>query len=101
MVLTVLADIADDTRVCWPGRQTLVHRSGYTARPVRRALAELEKAGLITRGPGWRGHRAEYRISRIAERGHGRPPPVTGKEDIHDRKGGRLRPERGTPRSPR
>jgi DNA-binding MarR family transcriptional regulator len=55
MVLTVLADIADDTRVCWPGRQTLVHRSGYTARTVRRALAELEKAGLITRGPGLAG----------------------------------------------
>jgi hypothetical protein len=50
LVLLALADQANDEgRQCWPSVATIAHRSGQGERTVRRAFAELEKKGHLTR----------------------------------------------------
>ncbi len=47
-VLIVLADYADGDNVAWPGQRNIAARVMRSERQVRRALDELEGAGLIT-----------------------------------------------------
>jgi hypothetical protein len=50
LVLLALADQANDEgRQCWPAVSTIAKKSGQGERTVRRALADLEKAGHLTR----------------------------------------------------
>lgn len=50
LVLLALADQANDAGVqCWPSVATIAKRSGQGERTVRRALADLEKLGHLTR----------------------------------------------------
>jgi len=50
LVLLALADQASDAGVqCWPSVATIAKRSGQGERTVRRALADLEKQGHLTR----------------------------------------------------
>ena len=46
-VLIVLADYADGDNVAWPGQKSIATRVMRSERQVRRALEELEAAGLI------------------------------------------------------
>lgn len=63
LVLLVLADLADDSGLCWPLIGTILKRAQCEARTVKRALAKLEADGevLIRRGDG-RGHGSDYLI---------------------------------------
>jgi DNA-binding MarR family transcriptional regulator len=116
LLLVVLAEQArDTTRIALPGEDVMAHRTGMTDRTVRRALARLCDAGVIERVAlgtdragrpvfARRGRRAEFRIAHLS-----------GKADVSDRlpeherrtpesafpeeKGGRLGPERRTPRT--
>lgn len=50
LVLLALADQANDAGVqCWPSVETIMKRCGQGERTVRRALADLEKKGHLTR----------------------------------------------------
>jgi hypothetical protein len=50
LVLLALADQANDEGVqCWPAVSTIARRSGQGERTVRRALADLESKGHLTR----------------------------------------------------
>lgn len=46
-VLVVLADHADQAHSCWPSVGRISARTGFGASTVRRALTDLEEAGLI------------------------------------------------------
>lgn len=48
-VLVALADMADEASTCFPGQDRLAYMTGLSPRTVRRALDDLEAAGLITR----------------------------------------------------
>jgi len=77
LMLVVLAEAANDrTRECYPGLDTLAHRTDVEDRSVRRTLTRLSEAGLIERVPvgvdrtgkpvyAHRGHRTTYRIARL------------------------------------
>lgn len=63
-VLISLAEQADDRMFsCWPGQQLIADRTELGIRTVRRALAELETAGLVARKPRYdsKGHRTSDR----------------------------------------
>ena len=49
LILLILAHHADKDMTCYPGQQRLAQQSGMSDRNVRRAVAELEKQGLIYR----------------------------------------------------
>jgi hypothetical protein len=49
LVLYVLADYADENGTCWPSQRTIASQTELSERTVRRALAELEEAHLVTR----------------------------------------------------
>jgi DNA-binding transcriptional regulator PaaX len=48
-VLVVLADYADEAHSCYPGQQRIATNTGASVSTVRRALARLERHGLILR----------------------------------------------------
>lgn len=48
-VLVALADMADESFSCYPGQDRLAQMTGTSTRTVRRAVAELEALGLISR----------------------------------------------------
>lgn len=49
LVLLSLADNANDDGVCWPSAKKTAARTGLNERSTRRAIAELEKAGILSR----------------------------------------------------
>ena len=49
LVLLALADHADDAGLCWPSVATISERTGLSESTTRRAIAELEKLGHLTR----------------------------------------------------
>ena len=49
LVLLALADHADDAGLCWPSAATISERTGLSESTTRRAIAELEKLGHLTR----------------------------------------------------
>jgi hypothetical protein len=55
-VLMVLANYADQDGTCWPAQATIAEETELGERTVRRALAELEADGWITR---------EHRLGRV------------------------------------
>lgn len=61
-VLISLADQANDDGVCWPSVGSISQRTGWNERTVRRAIADLEKCGVLAREihPG---RAAQYRIT--------------------------------------
>lgn len=118
LLLFVLAEQArDETGRCWPGKDILTRRTGLTDRSVRRSITNLIAAGLVERvavgkDTGGRpvyahhGHAAEYLITPTAPPERGTPQtPLTAKADVSvpppRREGGRLGPERRTPRTER
>lgn len=64
LVLWVLADYADEAWSCYPGQKRIAAETELGERTVRRVLAELETAGLITRQERRRddGYRTSDRI---------------------------------------
>ncbi|MBL8511891.1 MAG: helix-turn-helix domain-containing protein, partial [Betaproteobacteria bacterium] len=48
-VFNCLADAADDDGLCWMLVATIVERTGFADRTVRRALTALVESGLIDR----------------------------------------------------
>lgn len=81
LLLVALAETArDDTRMCWPGMETLTRRTGLSARRVREVLAELAQRGYEVRVPSGvdrhgmpvfasKGHRTVYRVPAFRQRG--------------------------------
>lgn len=81
LLLVVLAETAaDDTRMCWPGMETLTRRMGLSARRVREVLADLGQRGYEVRVPSGvdrhgmavfasKGHRTVYRVPAFRQRG--------------------------------
>lgn len=68
LILTILADMANDAGDCWPSQATLAERAGVSPKTVRNSLKILEEAGYVTwrqrfntscvyqlRLPAWRG----------------------------------------------
>ena len=47
MLLTVLADRANEDGECWPGQASLAKRCSLSERAVRDNLSKLEKLGLV------------------------------------------------------
>lgn len=77
-VLLVLADYADEAGSCFPGQETLARITELGVRTVRRALAELEDAGVIRREERRRpdGLRTSDRYHLVMTTGHsGRVDP--------------------------
>lgn len=60
-VLISLADQANDAGVCWPSQETISRRTCLSDRTVRRALANLEKAGLVTNRE-WHGRAVTFQL---------------------------------------
>lgn len=48
-VLIVLANYADESHSCYPGQKKIAERIGASVETVRRALADLETSGYISR----------------------------------------------------
>jgi DNA-binding MarR family transcriptional regulator len=63
-VYLALASRTDRNRRCWPGRATLAQDTGLSERTVQRALARLEKLGLVRRiaGGQGRGHHTVFEV---------------------------------------
>lgn len=80
LLLLALAESArDDTRVCWPGMETLTRRMGLSDRRVRATLAQLARRGYEVRIPAGTdkngnptythtGRATTYRLPRLRER---------------------------------
>lgn len=49
LVFLILAHYANDCGSCWPAVATIAKKCGLSARSIQRALAELERRGLIVR----------------------------------------------------
>jgi hypothetical protein len=47
--MLALADMANDTGMCWPSLPTLVKRTRFSRRAVLRAIVRLEHGGRLTR----------------------------------------------------
>lgn len=82
LLLVALAEAArDDTRMCWPGMETLTRRMGLSARTVREVLAGLAQRGYDVRIPAGTdkngkptythtGRATTYRLPRFPRRRH-------------------------------
>ena len=53
-VYMYLKDRADSEGRCWPGIRTIAAELGFSRYTVKRALDDLNGAGLLTREPRWR-----------------------------------------------
>lgn len=47
LLLAVLADIADETGLCWPSIKRIARRTSISIRTAQRVIKELEKQGFI------------------------------------------------------
>jgi DNA-binding transcriptional ArsR family regulator len=54
LVLTLLANRADEDGICWPGQRGLAERCRIGQRALQKHLASLTKAGLLTSEPRYR-----------------------------------------------
>lgn len=79
LVLVVLASHANDqTRICWPGMDNIVRRTGMHEDTIRRAINQLRDHGLLQRrNVAHRGARTEYQISAL--RSPVRPDETSGR----------------------
>ncbi|MGH8579543.1 MAG: helix-turn-helix domain-containing protein [Gammaproteobacteria bacterium] len=65
-ILRVLADYAHcDTLTCWPSIETIVRESGFSERPVQRAITRLGSAKIVGLIPS-KGRKANRYVLRIA-----------------------------------
>jgi len=62
LVLICLSEFADDNGRCYPSVDTIAERTGLNSRSVRRAISEIEKAGILTRS-FCTGKRTDYIIN--------------------------------------
>lgn len=54
LVLSVLADLANDVGVCWPSLSYVAPRASVSTRTLQRIMCSLESQGLIRRQPRYR-----------------------------------------------
>jgi hypothetical protein len=66
-VLVLLANLADDDGMCWPGIDYIASKSQHGRRTIVRAISDLERAGLVSKQvrPGRGGGRMSnvYRLA--------------------------------------
>lgn len=48
LILTILADMANDSGQCWPSQETIAERAGVSSKTVKNSLKTLEEAGYVT-----------------------------------------------------
>jgi DNA-binding transcriptional ArsR family regulator len=85
-ILVVLACHADHDGNAWPTVDTLVRETGWSRPTVVRALADLDRAGMVTRER--RGRRMYYQFTACGQL----PETVT---DVYQSAGGNGKPQRG------
>lgn len=92
LLLLALADEAnDDGESCYPGQERLARKTSMSVRTVQRRLASLQKCGLISRRPRFRGEGRgrssdSYRLH--LDQGDnlsGRTTKATPRDDQHDK----------------
>lgn len=90
-VLVALADNAGDTWEAWPANETICNKTGQDRKTVIRALAELERAGVIKdtgKRMGSTGQVKVWRLIRTSEESRKREP---SKGPKNGRKGSQKR----------
>ena len=106
LVLLALADSADDKlRSCFPGIESLAHKARLSDRQVKRAIAELCEAGIISVERNASPYKTNlYTVRQIATwpRGDNMSPPTLAAEVTFATVGGDTHvPSDGTPMSPK
>lgn len=83
LVLSVLADLANDAGVCWPSLAYVAPRASVSIRTLQRIIYSLETQGLIVRHPRYRadGSRtsSEFKILLNNQGGDKLSPPSAGR----------------------
>jgi hypothetical protein len=109
LLLVAIAEKANEqTRMSWPGMDTLTQRTGLSDRRVRQVLADLAARGYEVRVASGvdrhgmpvfasKGHRTEYRVPAFAQRG---TDTAALKGDAHGRLSGAKGGRSGTQRRP-
>jgi hypothetical protein len=107
LLLVAIAEKANEqTRMSWPGMDTLTQRTGLSDRRVRQVLADLAARGYEVRVPigvdrhgmpvfATKGHRTEYRVPTFRQRGPDTAALATQRGQDPVRNGGRIRSQRG------
>lgn len=67
-VLVALANHANEACECWPNQERIALHSGFADRTVRKAIAELERLGLVVNSPSFYLIRVGVEIEKPAPR---------------------------------
>lgn len=81
LVLLALADCANDEGHCWPGRSSLIAKTGQCLRTLQDALRSLDKKGHITRDEN-PGRGVNYTVHPVAKSATG-GKSCTGGKNCH------------------